>query len=91
MYIRLKHIPFSYIYKEFNTFFLDNYKLKKIKQMNIGFEQYFNKIKVIEKITFLMKKIFLNIKFLKNKKTNLKIFFFKKYYRSFIDEQSNLI
>jgi hypothetical protein len=90
MYIKLKHIPFNNIYKEFDTFFLEKYKIKKAKEINLGFEQYFNKIRSIEKITFLLKKLFINLKFLKYKKTNSRIFFFKKYYKSFIDEQFNL-
>jgi hypothetical protein len=88
-YIRLKNIPFGNIYKEFDTFFLQKYKIKKIKQINFEFEQYFKKIKTIEQIIFLLKKLFINLKFLKYKKTNDKIFFFKKYYRNFINEQAN--
>jgi predicted transcriptional regulator len=91
MYIKLKHIPLSNIYKEFDTIFLEKYKIKKIRDINLGFEKYFKKIKSIEKITFLLKKLFINLKFLKFKKINSRIFFFKKYYRSFIDEQNSFI
>jgi hypothetical protein len=34
MYIKLKHIPFNNIYKEFDTFFLEKYKIKKAKEIN---------------------------------------------------------
>jgi hypothetical protein len=91
MYIKLKHIPLSNIYKEFNTIFLEKYKIKKIREINLGFEQYFNRIKNIEKTIFLIKKFFINLKFLKFRKINSKIFFFKKYYRTFIDGQSIFI
>jgi hypothetical protein len=85
MYIKLKHIPLSNIYKEFNKNFLDKYKTKKII---FGFEHYLNKIKSIERITFLIKNFFFNLKF---RKIDSRIFFFKKYYRSFIDEQTPFI
>jgi len=91
MYIKIKHIPFSYIYKEFDIFFLEKYKIKKIKNINLSFEYYYNKIKIVNKITFLMKKLFINLKLLKYKKINSRLYFFKKYYRTFIDQQSKLI
>jgi hypothetical protein len=71
--------------------FLEKYKMKKIKEINLGFEFYSNKIKNIEKITFLLKKLFINLKIYKYKRINHNIFFFKKYYRSFINEQNNFI
>ena len=90
-YIRLKNIPFSYIYKEFNIFFLEKYKLKKVKEINWAFESYFNKIKKVEKVIFTLKNLFIDLKYLKLKKQNNRLFFFKKYYRNFINEQQNFI
>jgi hypothetical protein len=90
-YIKLKNIPLNNIYKELNTFFLEQYKIKKAKEMNFKFEQYFRKTKEIEKIMFLFKKLFINLKLLKYKNANDRFFFFKKYYRNFINEQKNFI
>ena len=87
----MKNIPLNNIYKELNTFFLEQYKIKKVKEMNFKFEQYFRKTKEVEKIMFLFKKLFINLKLLKYKNANDRFFFFKKYYRNFINEQKNSI
>jgi len=72
-------------------FFLEKYKIRKIKQINYGFENYLKKMKRIEKIIFFFKKIYLTLNFLKYKKFNDRIYFFKKYYKDFINEQKNFI
>jgi hypothetical protein len=74
-----------------NTYFLEQYKIKKIKEINFQFELYLKKTKEIEKIIFLFKKLFINLKLLKYKNVNNRFFFFKKYYRSFINEQKKFI
>jgi hypothetical protein len=71
--------------------FLEQYKIKKIKEINFKFELYLKKTKEIEKVMFLFKKLFINLKLLKYKSVNSNIFFFKKYYRSFINEQKKFI
>jgi hypothetical protein len=90
-YIKLKNIPFGYIYKEFNMYFLENYKLKKIKEMNFSFEQYLNKYKKIEKSLFLLKYAYFSIKNYKNNDVRNKTFFFKKFFRNFIDMQQDFV
>jgi len=65
--------------------------MKKIRQINFKFEEYFKKIEEIEKISFLFKKLFINLKLLKYKSGNDRFFFFKKYYRNYINEQKNFI
>ncbi len=55
-YIKLKHIPLSKIYKEFDIFFLEKYKIARAKQINFSFENYLKKMKKIEKIIFFLKK-----------------------------------
>jgi hypothetical protein len=84
-YIKLKNIPFSYIYKEFNIYFLENYKLKKIREINFSFEKYLNKYDNIKNSLFLLKNAYININIFKFSKYDNKIFFFKKYFRNFID------
>jgi hypothetical protein len=90
-YIKLKNIPLVNIYKELNMLFLEQYKIKKIKEINFQFELYFKKTKEIENLMFLFKKLFINLKFFKFKSVNNNIFFFKKYYRSFVNEQKKFI
>jgi hypothetical protein len=87
----MKNIPFRYIYKEFNMFFLENYKVKKIKEINFFFDNYLQKKKNIEKIFFFLKNIYVNIKVFKMKKSNNKNFIFKKFFRDFLDLQKNLV
>jgi hypothetical protein len=84
-YIKLKNIPFNYIYKEFNIYFLENYKLKKIKQISFNFEKYLNKYKNVKKSVYLFKCAYINIKIFKFNKFDNKQFFFKKFFRNFID------
>jgi hypothetical protein len=84
----LKHIPFSVIYKEFNTFFLENYKIKKI---NFFYEQYFNKTKEMEKLIYFLKKLIVDFNFFKKKRLDNRLFFFKKYYINFVSKQTNFI
>ena len=49
-YIKLKNIPFSHIYKEFNVYLIDQYKIRKIKNTIFYFERYSNQIKILNKI-----------------------------------------
>jgi len=90
-YIRLKNIPFSSIYKEFNTKFLEQYKLKRIKKMNSEFELYLNKVQYLNSFFLLLKKTYISFKIYKSFKSNDRIFFFKKYYRDFINIQEDYI
>jgi len=90
-YIKLKNVPFSYIYKEFNMFFLEKYKIKKIKEINFNFEKYLTNYKKTEKTIYIFKKIYINFKMFKFKSENNKIFFFKKFFRNFIDIHKDLV
>jgi hypothetical protein len=72
-------------------FFLEKYKIKNIKNINYNFEKYFQNYKKIEKIVFFLKKIYIDLKFIKFNNSTQKIFFFKKYFRNFIDTQTNLV
>jgi len=54
--MKLKHIPFAHICKELNMSFIENYKLKKIKNITFSFEKYFNRNKYIDKTIFFLKK-----------------------------------
>jgi len=56
--MKLKNIPLSSIYKEFDIYFIEKYKNKKAKKINFEFEQYFNQIKHFNTFYFSLKKIF---------------------------------
>jgi hypothetical protein len=90
-YMKLKHIPFAHICKELNMSFIENYKLKKIKNITFSFEKYFNRNKYIDKTIFFLKKWFVEWKYINWKKYNNKVFFFKKFYRDYIDDKSNYV
>jgi hypothetical protein len=78
-YIKLKNIPFKYIYKEFNIIFLEHYRIKEIKNLSFEFETYFNKIKKIEKTVLLFKNYIIDWKMEQFLNLNNKNFFLKKF------------
>lgn len=90
-YIKLKNIPFKYIYKEFDIFFLDKYKIKKMKKLNFKFDEYLNKIKSIEKLNYYLKSMYIFFKSYKRTNLNNKYFFFKKYYTDFSNKGEKFI
>jgi len=88
-YIKIKNIPFFNIYKEFNIYFIEKYKINKIKKMHFFyFEQYLNKIKKIENLILIYKSWIFDLKY---KKMDNRLYFFKKYYRNFVNNQKNYI
>jgi hypothetical protein len=90
-YIKLKNIPFSHIYKEFNVYLIDQYKIREIKNTIFYFERYSNQIKICNKINSTLKHLYIEIKTPRIKKNDDKLFFFKKYYENFISTQENYI
>lgn len=76
-YIKLKNIPFKYIYKEFDSFFLNKYKIKEMKKIKFKFEQYYTKINFFKKINIYIKKIYVYFKKNKIQTINNKYFFLK--------------
>jgi hypothetical protein len=90
-YMKLKHIPFSHIYKELNMSLIESFKLKKLKEITFWFEKYFNKYKYVDKSIFFLKNWFINWKYFDWRSHNNKVFFFKKIYRDFLSEQRYLV
>jgi hypothetical protein len=72
-------------------FFLEKYKIKKIKEINFNFEKYLTNYKKTEKTIYILKKIYINFKMFKFKGENNKMFFFKKFFRNFIDIHKDLV
>jgi hypothetical protein len=71
--------------------FLEKYKIKKIKEINFDFEKYLTNYKKIEKTIYILKNIYCFFKTFKFKGEKNKIFFFKKFFRDFIDIHKDLV
>jgi hypothetical protein len=67
-----------------------DYRIKKEKEIILNYEKYFKNIKLIEKINFLFKKIFVYFKVKKKIKAD-PFFFLKKYDDSFINKQKRFL
>ena len=86
-YVKLKNIPFNYIYKEFNLFFLKNYE----KHVYSEFDQYIKNIKILKKNLNFFKNFYIRLKYSIFNTTDDRLFFFKKYYRNFLNEKNTII
>lgn len=89
-YIKLKNIPFSYIYREFNTFFLERYKTKQFQKVYFGFERYVGRLKIFNRLYSVLKKSIIDFRIYTPFEKD-RIFFFKKYYRNFLGSQEDLM